>query len=67
MRSPHILLVILILVALASQAYVQLEYDYRDAPENVRLALLAGVGAMMLLAILIGPRLLRRGRAIIPV
>lgn len=66
MRTPHLILILLILLALGSQAYVQLNYDYRDAPENVKTALLLGAGAMILLALLLGPRLLRRG-TIVPV
>ncbi len=70
MRAAHLLVVLLVLVALGSQAYVQLNYDYKDAPESVRLALLAGAGALALLAILVGPRMLRGRRgapALIPV
>ena len=61
MRIPHILLVLLILVALGSQLYVQLEYDYAAAPEDVRHALIIGGVAMLVLAVLGLPIILRRG------
>ena len=61
MRVPHILLALLILVALGSQLYVQLEYDYAGAPEDVRHALIVGGVAMLVLAIL-GLPILLRGR-----
>ena len=60
MRAPHALLVLLILAAVGSQLYVQLNYDYADAPQGVKLALLVGAGAMALLALLLGPQFLKR-------
>ncbi len=62
MRPVHLLLILLILAALGSQLYVEYSWEYRDAPSNVRLAVLGGGVAMLLLALLLGPRLLRRGR-----
>ena len=63
MRPIHLLLVFLVLLALGAQLYVQLHYDYRDAPEDVRNALVLGAGATALLVLLLGPRMLSRGRA----
>ena len=69
MRPHHLLIIFLVLVALGSQAYVQLEYEYRDAPHSVRLAYLIGVGVLAILALLLGPRMMgKKGSpAIIPV
>ena len=62
MRPMHLLLILLILAALGSQLYVEYSWEYRDAPDNVRLAVLGGGVAMLLLALLLGPRLMKRGR-----
>ncbi len=63
-RALHVFIVFLVLLALGSQVYVQLHYDYADAPENVKMALIAGAGAMAVLALLLGPRVLARGRGL---
>ena len=70
MKPHHLLIIFLVLVALGSQAYVQLEYEYRDAPHNVRLAYLIGVGVLAILALLLGPRMLGgkgKGPVFVPV
>ena len=64
------LLVLLVLAALASHAYVALRWDYRDAPSSVKYALGLGFLATALLALILGPRMLRGRRgapALIPV
>ena len=63
MRPGHLLLVFLILVAVGSQVYVSL-WEHRDAPEPVRLALLMGGLAVLLLALLVGPGMARRARVV---
>jgi len=60
-RTGHLLVVLLILAAVGSQVYVSL-WEHRDAPEGVRLALLTGGLAVLLLALLLGPGMARRGR-----
>ena len=70
MKPQHILILFLVLVALASQAYVQLEYEYQDAPHSVRLAYLIGVGVLAILALLLGPRMVKgrgKGPVFVPV
>ena len=63
----HLLLILLILVAVASNVYVSL-WEHRDAPSHVKLALLLGGLAIALLALIVGPAALKRGRAaIVPV
>lgn len=67
MRPVHILILLLVLVAIGSQLYVQLQYDYADAPDSVKRALVLGAGAVALLALLVGPRVLRgRGAVVLP-
>jgi len=61
MRAGHLLLIFLFLIAVGSQMYVSL-WEHRDAPQSVRLALLAGSLAVLLLALLVGPQMARRGR-----
>ncbi|MEB3765265.1 MAG: hypothetical protein GSR77_03770 [Desulfurococcales archaeon] len=70
MRQAHLLLILLILVAVGSHAYVALNWDYRDAPNSVKYALGLGFLVTALLAILLGPKMLRgrgRGAIILPV
>lgn len=61
MRAPHILVILLLLAVVASNLYVELYWDYRDAPSNVKTALILGGVGMLGLALL-GIPLLRRGR-----
>jgi len=58
-NAGHALVLLLLLALLASQAYVEYNYDYRDAPEDVKTALLVGFGLTALLAVLVGPKLIR--------
>ena len=70
MKPHHLLIIFLVLVALDSQAYVQLEYEYRNAPDNVKYAFLVGVGALALLALLLGTRMVKgrgKGPVFVPV
>jgi len=60
-RAPHILIILLIVLAVGSSLYVQLNWDYRDAPGSIKTALLLGGVGMLGLALL-GIPLLRRGR-----
>lgn len=62
MRAPHILIILLLLAVVASNLYVQLNYDYADAPPDIKKALLLGGVAMLGLALLGFPLLMRRGR-----
>ena len=64
MRPVHLLLVFLVLLALGAQLYVELHYDYADAPSDVKRALLVGAGATAVLVLLLGPRMLSRGRGL---
>jgi len=61
MRGGHLLIIFLIVLAVGSQVYVSL-WEHRDAPGPVRVALLAGGLAVLLLALLVGPQVARRGR-----
>ncbi len=60
MRAPHILIVLLLLAVVASNLYVELYWDYRDAPPDIKKALILGGLGMLGLALL-GIPLLRRG------
>ena len=49
---------------------MQLEYEYRNAPDNVKYAFLVGVGALALLALLLGTRMVKgrgKGPVFVPV
>jgi len=61
-KPGHILLVLLVLMALGTQFYVEYNYDYADAPSDVKTALLLGFGVTAALVLLLGPRLLGLGR-----
>ena len=62
MRAPHLLVFLLVLLAIGSSIYVDLYWNYRDAPENIKTALLLGGVGMLGLALLGFPLLAKRGR-----
>ncbi|BBC20935.1 hypothetical protein [Aeropyrum globular virus 1] len=61
MRHGGILIILLIAAVVGANLYVQLSWDYADAPPDVKQALLIGGLGMLGLALLGFPLLLRRG------
>ena len=58
----RVLLLLLAAAMVGAQLYVDLEWSYRDAPPNVKAALVLGGLVAVLIAVLLGPALAGPGR-----